>query len=178
MEIDDLLEKHKSELDARDKVIVAKDKDIEFYRSRFHNYLVESQVTAAVANAKGVPALLVSQVTKHVKIVQGENGEAPTLRVVDAKGQPRFDGKGAPLSIDGFVEELKSSEEFGRAFEGNGASGGGSSTSRLTNGVNGNVRIISREDAHDPGKYRAARAQADKDGMALQIEDASAVAWG
>jgi hypothetical protein len=86
-------------------------------------YLIDAQATAAIAEAKGVPALLLPHVKQAVKVVE-EDGDYK-VRVVDAAGNPRVNAKGEYLSIADLVSEMRQSEVFGRAFEGTGHSGSG-----------------------------------------------------
>lgn len=127
-------EKHAADIKALNDKLAAKDKAIE-------RYLIDSQATAAIAGAKGVPDLLLPHVQRHVRVVE-ENGEFQ-VRVVDAKGDPRVNGKGDPLSIPELVAEMKSTEIFGRAFEGSGQSGGGMPPA---NGGGGNPQVKRRSE--------------------------------
>ena len=109
-------EKHAAEIKAREDKLAAKDKAIE-------RYLIDSQATAAIAAAKGVPDLLLPHVQRQVRVIE-DNGEF-VVRVVDAKGDPRVNGKGEPLTISDLVSEMRASDIFGRAFESSTNSGGG-----------------------------------------------------
>ena len=111
-------EKHELDLAERDGKVAAKDKALT-------KYLVDSAAVTAIAAAKGVPELLLPHVRNAVKVIE-ENGDY-TVRVVDAVGNPRVNGKGEFLSIADLVAEMKASEIFGRAFESSGATGGGAS---------------------------------------------------
>lgn len=109
-------EKHQSEIKAREDKIAA-------MRSALERHLVDAAATAAIASEKGVPDLLLPHVQRHVRVVE-EDGEF-AVKVVDAKGDPRVDGKGEPLTIADLVKEMKASEIFGRAFEASGNTGSG-----------------------------------------------------
>jgi hypothetical protein len=116
-----LVEKHTKEISLKDGEISAMTKALE-------NYLVDANATAAIAEAKGVPALLLPHVKASVRVVK--DGDEYVVQVVDKAGNPRIsDSKGTPMTIPDLVAEMKKSDVFGRAFEGSGASGGGSQRS-------------------------------------------------
>lgn len=106
-------DKHAKELQKKDETIGA-------MRKRLEAELVDARATTAIAAAKGVPDLLLPHVQRHVKVDENFN-----VVVVDAKGDPRVNGKGEPLSIADLVTEMRSTEIYGRAFEGSGHSGSG-----------------------------------------------------
>lgn len=113
-----LLDKHQKELEASTGKVSAMQKALE-------QHLVDAEATRALAEAKGIPALLLPHVKAAVKVVEENGGYA--VKVVDAQGNPRIvDGKGTAMTIPDLVAEMKKSDIFGRAFEGTGATGGGS----------------------------------------------------
>lgn len=109
-------EKHQGEL-------TKKDESISSLRSALERHLVDAAATAAIAAADGMPELLLPHVQRHVRVVE-ENGHF-TVKVVDAKGDPRVNGKGDLLTISDLVSEMKTSDIFGRAFKGSGHTGSG-----------------------------------------------------
>lgn len=145
-------EKHATELKA-------KDEKLSTVESRLRAEIVDKAAVAAIAAAKGVPELLLPHVQRHVKVDENYN-----VQVVDAKGDPRVNGKGEPLTISDLVDEMKQTEIFGRAFEGSGHSGSGT---RPVNNGGGNPQIKRRSefktekdraafiDAHGIEAYRA-----------------------
>ncbi len=106
----------KGQIDEKDAKIAKKDKAI-------HKYLVTSQATAAIAEAKGVPDLLLPHIERQVKVV--EDGEDYRVTVVDAQGETRYGSAGNPLTIPELVANMKADKVFGRAFESDAAGGGG-----------------------------------------------------
>ncbi len=124
-------EKHATDLKTKDETITA-------MRRRLEAELVDAKAVAAIAAAKGVPELLLPHVQKHVKV-----DENFTVQVVDAKGDPRVNGKGEPLSISDLIAEMRANEIYGRAFEGSGQSGSGT---RPTNGSAGGTGVTRRSE--------------------------------
>jgi len=152
-----MLEKHQKELESRDR-------EVEKMKQTLESYLVDAAATEAIASAKGIPQLLLPHVKSAVKVVE-EDG-AYKVRVMGKDG-PRVNAKGEFLTIKDLVAEMRESEIFSRAFEGTGTTGSGTPANR------GQTRpgsfILSREDAKDPMKYRAAREAATRAGQELQI---------
>lgn len=120
-------------------------------QSSLERRLIDADATAAIADAKGVPALLLPHVRAAVRVVE-EDGEF-RVQVVDAHGNPRVDGKGEPLSIKDLVSEMRQSDVFGRAFEPTGTSGGGASQGH----ANGSKTITQAQFDALPPKDRAKR---------------------
>jgi hypothetical protein len=100
--------------------IKGKDETIGSLKKRLETELIDKTAVSAIAAAKGSPDLLLPHVQRHVKVDDDFN-----VVVVNAKGEPRVNGKGEPLSIADLIEEMKTNETFGRAFEGSGHSGSG-----------------------------------------------------
>lgn len=107
---------HQAELGKKDERINGLTKSLE-------RRLVDADATAAIADAKGVPALLLPHVRMSTKVI--EDGGEFVVRVVDAAGNPRVNGKGEFLSIADLVSEMRQSDVYGRAFEATGTSGSG-----------------------------------------------------
>lgn len=97
--------------------------------------LITARATAAIAEAKGVPALLLPHVGARVV---NENGKRE-VRIFDAAGQTRYGKNGAPMTIAERIAEMKQDAIFGRAFEGTGA--GGSGAQNNTAGAGGKKSI-------------------------------------
>lgn len=91
-------------------------------------HLVDAQATAAIAELKGVPALLLPHVKASVRVVE-EGGEY-SVRVVDPSGNPRVNAQGEYLSIKDLVSEMRQSDIFGRAFEATGTTGSGTPSNK------------------------------------------------
>jgi hypothetical protein len=154
-----LLESHKKELTARDEAV-------QKMKGTLESYLVDAAATEAIAAAKGIPQLLLPHVKGAVKVIE-EDGKYQ-VRVVGPDGSHRMNAKGEFLGIKDFVSEMRESEVFSRAFEGTGTTGGGAAASRAQRS-SGGAFLISREDARDVQKYRAAKAAASAAGQTLEI---------
>lgn len=127
------LDKIKQELaEGHSKDLKSKDTRIQALTGQLYNLLVESSATSAIAEAKGVPTLLMPFLKERVKVVEKDGQQQ--VYVVDQAGDIRYSGvTGQPLSIKELVGEMKSDKQFGRLFESEqqaggtgGSSGGGS----------------------------------------------------
>lgn len=97
---------------------------VEAYKGQLYGLLVENSATAAVAEAKGVPELLLPFIKQQVKVVE-ENGEFKVY-VVDGAGDQRYSGvTGSPMTIKELVAEMKANAKYGRLFESEQQLGGG-----------------------------------------------------
>ncbi len=86
--------------------------------------LIDNAATAALAEAQGSVELLLPHVQKHTR-VREQDGEF-TVEVVGKDGNARIgNSKGDAMTIAELVQEMRSSETFGRAFEGTGHRGSG-----------------------------------------------------
>lgn len=99
-------------------------KKLEKMNAELERALVDSAATMEIVAAKGSPVLLLPHIKKFTKMVEQDDGRF-VVQVVNEKGEPRVRDDGAPMSLSNLVEELRSNNQFGRAFEGNGSSGSG-----------------------------------------------------
>lgn len=91
---------------------------------QLYQLLVDQAATSAIAEAKGVPKLLLPFIRTQVKVEEAD-GKA-NVYVVDAAGDRRYSGvTGQPMSIKELVAEMKGQEEYGRLFDAEAPSGGG-----------------------------------------------------
>lgn len=147
-----MADQHRTELGKKDERISTLTKSLE-------RRLIDADATAAIAAAKGVPALLLPHVRASVKVI--EDGGDFKVQVVDAAGNPRVNGKGEFLSIADLVGEMRQSEVFGRAFEPSGTSGSGAS-----GGSGGSGSKTMKQAAFDALTPKA-RAKAMADGYVI-----------
>lgn len=112
-----LLTKHQGEVTARDD-------RIKHLTSTVEKLLIDSVAKSAIAEAKGSIELLLPHVRSSTRVKE-ENGEF-SVEVVDAQGNVKIgDSKGKPMSISDLIAEMRTSDTFGRAFEGENKSGSG-----------------------------------------------------
>ena len=159
-----LVDSHGKELSARDKLIAEKEAEIQRRQSALESYLVDAAATSAIAAEKGIPELLLPHVQRQVKVIDDQGKYV--VRVLTPDGTPRMNSKGEYLGVKDLIAELKSNEIYGRAFDSSGANGGGMNPGQRTSS---GAMVISRADAQDALKYRAAKAAAAKAGVELQI---------
>jgi hypothetical protein len=114
--------------------IAEKDKRIETLFGQLESSLVDANATA-----NGVPELLLPHARKQIKMAE-EDGRFK-FSVVNAKGEPRINSRGNPLSISELVAEMKGNKIFGRVFEGEGSTG---NAPRPSNGVGETGTSITR----------------------------------
>lgn len=112
-----LLTKHEKELsDERARA--------EKYRNKIDELLRDQRATVELAKHKGSIKLLLPHIRNHTRVV--EEGDDFKLEVIDASGNIRIgNSKGEPMSLEDLILEMRNSEEYGRAFEGDGKSGSG-----------------------------------------------------
>lgn len=91
--------------------------------SQLYNTLVVNEATAALSAAKGEIDLLMPFVREQVRQVEIEG--RMFAHVVDGKGETRYNGAGAPMTIRELIAEMKGNEKFGKLFSSDAPSGGG-----------------------------------------------------
>ena len=157
-----LTEKHGGELKSRDERIGK-------LMSHLDGAVRRSAAAAAIAAKKGRVSLLLPTVLDRLKLEEGPDGQFRTY-VVDERGQRRItnrSGSTDPMGIEELVEELRGNAEFAPAFEGSGASGGGTQPTQPS--TNGAHTITEAQARSDPRAYQQARAAAEKAGVPLQL---------
>ncbi len=113
-----LLEKHQAEVTGKDARIAA-------LTGAVDGLTRKQQATLAIAEAKGAVELLLPHVLAHTRIKEGSDGSF-SVEVVDAAGNGRIaDAKGTPMTIKDLVAEMRESQTYARAFDGDGHSGSG-----------------------------------------------------
>lgn len=103
--------------------LMTKDKEIQRLTEALNEALVVGEASRVLAEEKGSTTLLLPHIQRNVRVVEKDGKFIPV--VVDKDGNSRVDGQGLPLSIKALVAEMKKSDEFSRAFDGTGQSGGG-----------------------------------------------------
>lgn len=103
--------------------------------------MIDSEATLAISELKGAPALLLPHVRSQCLLLE-EDGQY-CVRVVDAEGDPRGNGKGGFMTIKELVAEMRNSEVFGRAFEPSDKKGSGTRSSEGTGNRDGSQKMTS-----------------------------------
>ncbi len=150
-----------------DPRLAAKDAELAKIRGTLERQLVDAAASAEVAALRGSPALLLPHLRAALTVAEDEAGNF-VVRVVDADGTPRRDERGGYLTAKDLVAELRRSEDFARAFDGVGVSGGGMPPSGAAGGMPG-AFALTREQAKDPATYRRARSEAARLGQRIAI---------
>lgn len=92
-------------------------------QNQLYGLLVENSATAAVAELKGVPELLLPFIKNQVKVTEADG--AFVVTVLDGAGEPRYGATGQLMTIKELVTEMKANEKYGRLFESEAGSGSG-----------------------------------------------------
>lgn len=98
-------------------------KQAETLRGQLYTHLVENQALSAIAEAKGIPELLLPVIKAAVRTEEADDGKL-VVRVLGADGQPRYNIDGSFMTVKGLVEELKADTKYGRVFESERQQGG------------------------------------------------------
>jgi hypothetical protein len=112
---------HKKELDKREQ------REGQLL-GQIQKLIVDNVATSAIAGAKGEPELLLPHIRSRTAVVE-ENGEFE-VRVLNNKGEPRVNADGEYMTITDLITEMRNDNIFSRAFDGSGASGGGTPPSK------------------------------------------------
>lgn len=88
----------------------------EAMKQQLESYLVDKNITEAIAAEEGVPRLLQSVAKQYVKTVQNEAGEYSTV-VVDEEGIPRKSEREEPMTIRDLVSSFKEDPDLRYAFK-------------------------------------------------------------
>lgn len=147
--------------------LAAKDAELTRLRGALERQLVDAAASAEVTAQRGAAALLLPHLRASLAVVEDEAGGF-AVRVVDAAGQERRGERGQPLTVKDLVAEMRQSEDFARAFDGAGLSGGGMPPSGAGGGMPGTF-ALTREQAKDPAAYRRARTEAARLGQFIAI---------
>lgn len=138
-----LIDKHTQDLAARDQRIGK-------LTGAVAELMIDAVATAGLAEAKGAVELLLPHVRAHTRVKETDDGKF-VVEVIDKDGNARIgDSKGSPMGIKDLIAEMRKSDTYARAFEGDGHSGGGAEGG---GGAGGGGK-----DKGDPGGTRAERA--------------------
>lgn len=117
--VEELIKRHEAEkqqlIADRDKKVADLEKKLTEREKAFESELVKAAVSTAIGESKGNMTLLLPHVTSKVRAAL-KDGQYQ-IEVVDDKGNARINPKDAsPLSIKGFLDELKQNKDYAVAF--------------------------------------------------------------
>jgi hypothetical protein len=138
--------------------------------------LIDAQVATIMATEEeleGSPTLILPHVRKATKLHRRGPGDYVT-QVVDGDGHARVSptsGQTGDMSLKELLGEFKATRaDLAGAFKGTAATGSGADGSQ-TGRASGSTISMSREDAKDVAKYRAAKEEAAKSGRTIQLTE-------
>lgn len=94
-------------------------------KAQLESYLVDKNLTEAIAAEEGIPKLLQGIAKQYVKTVQDESGAYRTV-VVDDDGMPRKNDAGNDMDVRELVQSFKTDPDLAYAFKAPKVSGNGS----------------------------------------------------
>ena len=127
-----------------DKVIATKDGELKGMTATLEKYLVKGAAATAIAAEKGNAVLLEPHISRLTKVVK--DGDEYVVRVLDAAGDYRGDGKGGFMGVEDLVKELKADKTFAGAFESDALGGAEDRQGRRPSDAQRQQRSTSTED--------------------------------
>ena len=115
-----------------------RDERIKGMESSLDRALRHSEATQAITEAKGSVRLLMPHVVSRTSLEEHEESGYRVV-VLDDNGKRRFGPDGEPMTVAELIQEMREDPEFQTAFEGSGASGGG--TAGKAGGQSGTGRV-------------------------------------
>ena len=115
-----------------DKMLAQKDEELNAMKGTLRSHLIDNSAVTALAQEKGDAEILMPHIRSRCTVVE-ENGKHE-VRVLDAEGDPRGDGKGGFMTVSDLVREMKESKTFSKCFESDGKSGLGAGQPGRTGG--------------------------------------------
>ena len=165
-------EKLKTQMaEAHTRELQSKDDENRELKESLYDTLARQKATEVLIELEGVPKVMLPHITPYLKVIRNDNAATPADRyrtvVVDGQGNPRvMDGNGTPMTVRQLVEEFRDDNEFAANFGTGGNTGSGARTQQEGTG---REHTISKAEALDTKKYRAAREAAQKAGVELRI---------
>lgn len=150
-------------LTQKDNLLTQTIQEKEQLNSRIRDVLVDSIIRQAASEVGLTPTAVEDAIFRGKQVFSLDENFRPLAKSADGTTILGKDAK-SPLSAKEWLESMK--EKAPHWFPG--SSGAGAGGSRGAKGADGSY-TISREDARNPQKYQAAKAQAEKAGVALQI---------
>jgi hypothetical protein len=135
-----------------EKVVAKLNGRVEKLLATVEELTIDAEATRLITEAKGSVPLLLPVVKAQAKAKENEQGKFVPV-VFDANGTPRIsDAHGTPMGIKGLIEELRTSQEYGRAFEGSGVGGSGAPAQGGSGGAGGKQYKTLKDFATDQEK--------------------------
>lgn len=144
-------------------------------KSQLEKTMIRNEAMNAISAEGGSVPLLMPVIQGMTQMKQDDDGTYRVAIIDPETGNERLStktGSSELMSIRELVKEMKSNEDYGRAFEGTNASGSGSSGSSSASGGGsdfGGQIVLTEQQARDPQAYRAARERAQKEGKRLIV---------
>lgn len=159
----DIQKKHSEEVAKRDSSLTKA-------RERLGNAVKGRAIDEAIAAAEGIRPMLLPELSRFVRVskLDDDDGE-PAVEVVDERGSIRLNDKGLPMTVNELAAAYRADKVWAGAFRAPSTSGSGGRAGGMT--AQGGVIRLSNADAKDTEKYRAAREQARKLGVPLEVGD-------
>lgn len=155
------------------KQVDAEKQRAEKYRTNYQKTIRTNQLLEAIGKHDGVQEILIP-VLERMTVVEEQPDGSMVTRVIDEKtGNIRLSqrtGATGNMEVEELVEALKTDikSPYRVAFRAGVKSGSGQGRTDVGGGNAGSLRI-SASDARDPAKYRAAKAEAAKLGVPLEM---------
>lgn len=151
----DMQKKHQDDLKARDTQVAEKEKELD-------RLVIHNGIQAAAIGAGARDTAVVDIVNRLAHKFTRKDGDAV---MVDGSGNIIYGPDGKPSGVKRAIEELKITDGK-HLFKGSSGDGAGNEGDGAAGGY-----TITREEARDPRKYRAAKEKAQKAGKELQVAD-------
>lgn len=163
-----LHEDYGKKLTSEQKKVKDESEKAESIKKSLNRVLTENAATQAISKHKGRIAPLLPHVSNRLTV--SEKDGKFEVQVVDSSGEVRYSIKDPKklMSVEELIEaDFLTNEDFQGVFEGRGHSGGGMPSGGKSG--SGGAITITKEQAKDNRQYRAAKEQADKAGVTLQV---------
>ena len=133
--------------------------------SEFEREFVDAKVTAEIASAKGRVRLLKNHVGAKSVVEDGKR----VIRIFEGD-KMLYGQNGEPLTITERLAQMRKDPEFQVAFEPLEVAGTGATNNTRPSGSGGTIRLTQAE-ARDHARYKAAKAEADRRGVQIELVD-------
>jgi len=156
-----------SKLTQKDQLLTQTVTEKEQLNSRIRDVLVESMIRQAASEVGLQPTAIEDAIYRGRSVFSLDADFRPLAKASDGTTILGKDAK-SPLSAKEWLESMK--EKAPHWFPGSSGAGAAGSKGGAGSGADGSI-TIARADARIPQKYQAAKAQAEKAGVPLQIVD-------